>query len=616
MGAGRPHAAQHCAVLDPGMRVAGIGAVGEICVAGPGLASGYLNMPEKTAETFLACEALGGARTIRTADLGLWTQAGNLEVVGRRDAMVKVRGARVELGEVEAAVHAHPDVRECVVVVRDDRLVAYVTPSVPGDLRSHCKEKLVAYMVPHVFEGLEELPRLANGKVNRKALPVPTLSTDGAETVMELDSLGKMRRITRLSASEDRILDNVRAILIAVVIQSHATPLSPGTGAAMLDVAGRPVPGEWGPLAYGALLLSRSGGWPSLAFLAGFDETRGSDAYALSYRELVFFGIWVLSDFNWSMWFLPAFVYMRIAFVAAHRAGLERAHIAVTSLVWLALPCFVDLYVGWRPFSEGTEAVCPAECLCPFQAIPWAEDFAYYTLGWWNAGPSNSFVARGLFFIPCYWLGFYQGRRVMPLLTRITDDPSWLRRAAVALSMMGLYWLTFSVGQFVQDGFSDRCRSFWHEGSFVLAQVARNVAFYAEVLWASVLYVIFVAAAVPVHLKHLAKVCFLALIAATYTPCLLNLAEMSLQIRRSVPMTVAPVAELVWAFLVPFLYELVAGTVLAALLQLIVQVAVAVTRRTPAKLRQVLLTALGIICLICTVALVQPKWSSGNQPAV
>merc|ERR1719281_2008089 len=152
-------------------------------------------------ETFLPCCApLGGERAARSGDLALWTETGNLKVIGRKDAMVKVRGARVELGEVETAVLSHPDVKTAVVTVYEDQLVAYVVPAVPGNLRDHCKERLVAYMVPHLFEGIEEMPRLPNGKVNKKELPKPAERTDGAETVMELDSLGQMRKFTRRAA--------------------------------------------------------------------------------------------------------------------------------------------------------------------------------------------------------------------------------------------------------------------------------------------------------------------------------------------------------------------------------------------------------------------------------
>merc|ERR1719271_769961 len=197
MGAGRPHAGNRMAILDEAFQVVSQGGVGEITVAGPVLATGYLNLPEKTAETFLSsCAVFDGARAARSGDLAMWTDNGNLQVVGRRDAMVKVRGARIELGEAETVVLSHPAVKATVVTVYEDKLVAYVVPAVPANLRDHCKSRMVAYMVPHLFEGIEELPKLANGKVNKKALPKPADRSEGQETVMELDSLGQMRKFT------------------------------------------------------------------------------------------------------------------------------------------------------------------------------------------------------------------------------------------------------------------------------------------------------------------------------------------------------------------------------------------------------------------------------------
>merc|ERR1719247_2506518 len=248
MGASRPHSGQRLAILDEAGQLVGQGGVGEITVAGPVLASGYLNLPEKTAEVFLPrCLALGGEKAARSGDLAMWTETGNLQVVGRRDAMVKVRGAHIELGEVESAVLSHPAVKTAVVTVYEDQLVAYVVPAVPANLREHCAEHLVAYMVPHMFQGLEELPRLPNGKVNKKALPKPEARADGAETVMELDSLGQMRKFTRKAASEDRVLDNVRAILIGIVRQSHAVPLLPESPA-MMSAEWQHLHANWGPV--------------------------------------------------------------------------------------------------------------------------------------------------------------------------------------------------------------------------------------------------------------------------------------------------------------------------------------------------------------------------------
>lgn len=576
MGAGRPHSGQQVSVLDEGFRPVGPGAVGELTVAGPGLASGYLDMPEKTAEAFLpSLQALGGGRACRSGDLGMWSLDGNLKVVGRRDSMVKVRGARIELGEVENCVGAHPAVKACVVSVFNDQLVAYVVPAVPADLREHCKKKLVPYMVPHLFEGLEEMPRLANGKVNKKALPAPVVRADGAETVMELDSLGQMRKFTRRAASEDRVLDNVRAILIGVVIQSHATPLV-GTAATMLDVFFMPLGTSWGPWQVLFLNVTRGGGWSSLAFLSGFDDTRSMRPYGLTYREPFFLVLWLILDFNWTLWYLPAFVMMRVAFCGAHHLGIEKAHIAILSQIWLFVPAFVDFYVGWVP-SPGAvpldvPAECPSGCLCPWQDFPDAQTFAQYTMGWWVSGPDvarNSMIGHALIFIPCYWIGFYSGGPIFKILTKVADETRWSRKAFIGLSVLVLYYLMFSLGQPLVQGFDDMCVSYWDNGSFRWQQVLRNVGYYALNLSMSLTYVVFIAALVPVHLKFMAKNCFSALICSAFTPCLLNLPVQALMWRQILPEVISPGFEIVWSFAVAFLYELVTGAIFSVILPLI-----------------------------------------------
>mmetsp|Transcript_20692 Transcript_20692/g.52280 ORF Transcript_20692/g.52280 Transcript_20692/m.52280 type:complete len:1210 (-) Transcript_20692:261-3890(-) len=572
MGAGRPHSGQRMAILDEAFQPVGPCAVGEVSVAGPGLASGYLKLPEKTAETFLpSCAALGGARTARSGDLAIWTEAGNLKVVGRRDAMVKVRGARIELGEVETAVLSHPAVKAAVVTVYEDQLVAYVVPAVPANLRDHCKERLVAYMVPHLFEGLEELPRLPNGKVNKKGLPKPAERTDGAETVMELDSLGQMRKFTRKAASEDRVLDNVRAILIGVVIQSHAIPLLP-QGAAMLDVASRPLNATWGPIQLFILQLTRGGGWSSLAFLNGFDDTRAMRPYGLTYREPLFLILWLILDFNWTMWYLPAFVLMRASFCAAHWVGLEKTHLILASQIWLLLPAFVDLYIGWQPQSPNIPEECPSMCFCPWQAWPEAQTVAYYTLGWWVAGSdpvAHSMLGHALIFIPCYWIGFYYGGSIFKMLTKVADEPSFLKRVAIAASVFILYCIMYVWGQSLLEGYDDRCSSFWGPNGLVYQQIFKNFVYFAMNLSMSLTYVVFIAAAVPVHLKYMAKICFSSLIFSAFTPCLLDFPSMALELRKVMPSAISPGIEMTWVFTVPFLYELVVGAFFALVLPII-----------------------------------------------
>ncbi|MER9852331.1 amino acid adenylation domain-containing protein, partial [Mesorhizobium sp. M0106] len=166
------------------------GAVGELYVGGAGVARGYLNRAELTAERFIASPFVEGDRLYRTGDLARYLPDGNLEFLGRNDDQVKIRGFRIEPGEVAARLIEHEWVREAVVVAREDRagdrqLVAYVVcgpeaasddgdgSALAGGLRAHLGARLPDYMVPSAFVRLAALPLTANGKLDRKALPVP-----------------------------------------------------------------------------------------------------------------------------------------------------------------------------------------------------------------------------------------------------------------------------------------------------------------------------------------------------------------------------------------------------------------------------------------------------------
>lgn len=217
---GRPIANTRVHILDPQGQLCPIGVAGEITIGGEGVALGYLNRPELTAERFVpdpfddrgrshlpGAEAVRqpgaagarlpdtggaglssteGARLYRTGDRGRWRNDGLLEHLGRLDHQVKVRGHRIELGEIEATLVQHPIVAQAVVIVREDRpgdvrLVAYVVakPGAPQaadgreSLRDHLRATLPDYMLPQHFVVIDAVPLLPNGKMNRQALPLP-----------------------------------------------------------------------------------------------------------------------------------------------------------------------------------------------------------------------------------------------------------------------------------------------------------------------------------------------------------------------------------------------------------------------------------------------------------
>jgi aryl carrier-like protein len=164
-----------------------IGVMGELYIGGAGVARGYLNRVELTAERFLGDPFAEepGARVYRTGDLGRWLADGTIEFLGRNDFQVKIRGFRIELGEIEAQLAEHEAVREAVVIAREDtpgekRLVSYyiTTEQAEGGvgaeaLRTHLSAKLPEHMLPAAYVRLESLPLGPNGKLDRKALPAP-----------------------------------------------------------------------------------------------------------------------------------------------------------------------------------------------------------------------------------------------------------------------------------------------------------------------------------------------------------------------------------------------------------------------------------------------------------
>ena len=261
---GRPITNTTLYILDPHFNPVPVGITGEIWIGGEGVANGYLNRPELTAQRFIASPFASGQRLYRTGDLGRFFADGNVEFLGRLDNQIKIRGFRVELGEIESVLRQHPSVATAVLVARTDssgskHLVAYVTvsrsertPSVQ-ELREFLRQKLPDFMMPTAVMLLERLPLTANGKIDQNALPQPALDREGLSfvaprneteqtiaevwsAVLEVQSIGAHDDFFRLgghSLLAMRVVSRLRSIF-AMDIPVRVI-LEHGTVAAMAD---------------------------------------------------------------------------------------------------------------------------------------------------------------------------------------------------------------------------------------------------------------------------------------------------------------------------------------------------------------------------------------------
>ncbi|MFD7662363.1 amino acid adenylation domain-containing protein [Streptomyces sp. NPDC059788] len=311
---GFPVANTRLHILDDWLRPVAPGVVGELYIAGDGLARGYLGRPGLTAERFVADPAdPAGGRMYRTGDLVRLGADGQVEYVGRADHQVKIRGFRIELGEIENALSGHPDIAQAVVAVREARpgeplLAGYLVPAdgaavpEPGALRAFLSERVPEYMVPAAFVTLDALPLTPNGKVDRKALPDPELrsqATGRAARSPQEDLLcqvfGEVLGLARFGPEDNFFEHGGHSLLAARVVSRIRTVL--GTDVPVRALFEAPTPAglaERLPRAGAARPALRPGGRPEdvplsyaqlrLWFLNRLDGAHGTYNISLALR--------------------------------------------------------------------------------------------------------------------------------------------------------------------------------------------------------------------------------------------------------------------------------------------------------------------------------------------
>ncbi|HEY7124271.1 MAG TPA: amino acid adenylation domain-containing protein [Ktedonobacterales bacterium] len=249
---GRPLPNTSVYLLDEAMQPVPVGVPGELYLGGKGLARGYFQRSDLTAERFVPdpFSSIPGARLYRTGDLACYRPDGRLDYLGRIDHQVKIRGFRIEPGEVEAALMRHASVRQCLVLAREarpgeKRLVAYLVPANQQErpttthLRRHVQQLLPEYMIPAAFVWLNEMPLTANGKIDRKALPMPARSRPEQEEafvapatplernvaavwaeVLGLDAVGVLDNFFALGG------DSIRSLRVVALLKQQGVPCS------------------------------------------------------------------------------------------------------------------------------------------------------------------------------------------------------------------------------------------------------------------------------------------------------------------------------------------------------------------------------------------------------
>lgn len=235
---GKPFTNYTYQVLDSDRNELPVGVMGELCIGGIGLARGYNNMPERTAETFIEWQ---GRRIYRTGDYAMWTKDGNIIIMGRTDNQVKLNGLRIELGEIETVMSQQPGMRQCVAVIKKigniDKLIGYYTvdetvADIPvqefeDTVRENMSIRLTPYMVPGIFVRLDEMPLTPVGKTDVKRLPMPELRSGGYEAPGNeveksfCEIFGKILKIDKVGA-EDNFFEMGGTSLVAMQLIAEA----------------------------------------------------------------------------------------------------------------------------------------------------------------------------------------------------------------------------------------------------------------------------------------------------------------------------------------------------------------------------------------------------------